>query len=217
MEAKKFSCSEAFKFGWETVKNNFGFFIGLTIIYGLIIFVPSGIAESLKKTSTALYILTAIIASVINTIVHMGLVKILLNFHDGKNAKISDLFSCASLFLKYATGSILYALIAVGGMLLLIVPGIIWMVQFSFCGYIIVDKMLGPIAALKRSSAITKGVKWQLFIFSLLFFGINILGMLALFVGLLVTLPLTMLAAVFVYRKLLIAAGPQANVQPAVI
>ncbi len=215
MEAKKFSCSEAFKFGWEAVKNNFGFFIGLTVIYGLIIFVPSGIAESFKKTSTALYILTTIIASVISTIVHMGLVKILLNFHDGKNAKISDLFSCAGLFFKYISGSILYALIALAGILLLIIPGIIWMIQFSFCSYFIVDKALGPITALKKSSAITKGVKWELFILGLLVFGINILGILALFVGLLVTVPLTMLAMVFVYRKLLVVSGAEISTQPA--
>jgi uncharacterized membrane protein len=217
MKAKRFSCSEAFKFGWDTVKSNLAFFIGLMVVYSLIIYVPAGIAGALKKNSAPLYVLIKIIASIINAIVNMGLIKIILNFHDEKHTRISDLFSCANLFFKYIFGSILFGLIVAAGTLLLIVPGIIWMIQFSFYSYFIVDKMLGPIAALKRSSAITKGVKWDLFIFGLLFLGINVLGLLALIAGLLVTVPLTMLAAVFVYRKLLLAPDAEASVQPAVV
>ena len=59
------------------------------------------------------------------------------------------------------------------------------------------------VSALKRSSAITRGVKWDLFIFGIMFFGLNILGVLCLLVGLFVSIPVSALAVAFVYRKLL--------------
>ena len=110
------------------------------------------------------------------------------------------------MFFKYLIGSILYGLIVFAGTILLIIPGIIWGIQFCFYDYFIIDKGLGPIEALKRSSAITRGVKWDLFVFSLILLGINLLGALCLLIGLFATIPTTMVAIAFVYRKLLAQA-----------
>ena len=86
---------------------------------------------------------------------------------------------------------------------MLIIPGIIWGIKFQFFSYFIVDKGLGPIEALKRSSTITKGAKWDLFLFGLLVWLINLLGALCLLVGLFATIPTTGVAMAFVYHKLL--------------
>jgi len=203
MDSKKISYSAAFSFGWDTLKNNFPFIIGVMVAYGLLVSVPFSVAMYYRDKSLILYLLATLADMTVSVIVQMGLIKILLAFYDAKKTRFGDLFSCAGLFFKYFFGSILYKLIVALGTLLLIVPGVIWLIQFSFYAYLIVDKAAGPIEALKQSAAVTKGVKWQLFIFGVLFFCINILGALALLVGMLITLPLTMLAAVFVYRKLL--------------
>ena len=106
-------------------------------------------------------------------------------------------------FFDYLIGSILYGLIVVVGLILLIIPGIIWAIKFQFFDYLIVDKGLGPIDALEKSSDITRGVKWDLFAFGILLAIINILGFLCLVVGLFVTIPVTLVAMAFVYRELL--------------
>ena len=49
---------------------------------------------------------------------------------------------------------------------------------------------------------ITGGSKWRLFGFVLLLFAINVLGFFCLIVGLLVTLPVTLAALGYVYRRL---------------
>lgn len=85
----------------------------------------------------------------------------------------------------------------------MIVPGIILGIKFWFFDYFIMDKKVGPIEALKRSAELTSGVKWKLFLFFLALTGINILGALLLLIGLFLTIPTTMMAAAFVYRKLL--------------
>ena len=108
------------------------------------------------------------------------------------------------LFFKYLIGSILYGLIVLGGMLLLIIPGIIWMIKFQFFSYLIIEG-LGPVEALKKSAQITRGAKRELFVFGFILVGITILGVLCLFIGLFATIPTTLLAVAFVYRKLLAA------------
>ena len=198
----KFSKREAISFGWNLTKNNFGFFVLLLILVAVIYVVLNSI-QYLAKGKSPLILILYLIETIIRTIITMGLIKISLKFCDNEKAKISDLFSAYPLFLKYLIGSILYALIILGGLILLIIPGIIWSIQFQFFGYLIVDKGLGPIEALKESARITKGNKWNLFLFGILLGLIKILGALALLVGLFVTIPTAMIANAFVYRKLL--------------
>lgn len=203
MATQKFCKSEAVRFGWNTMKNNLGFFIGLLVVVGLINFVPGFISELMKKDASVLSIIISIASSLLSMVIMMGLIRITLRLHDNEGCKFTDLFSCFPLFFKYLFGSILYGLIILGGTILLIIPGIIWAIRFQFFSYFIVDKGLGPIEALKRSSLITRGVKWDLFLFGLLLVLINLLGALCLLIGLFATVPTTMVAMAFVYRKLL--------------
>ena len=222
MAEQKFSKGEAIRFGWETTTQNLWFFVGLLIVVGLLYFIPKVVTRYLSSLlqftrgpfdNLGVQILAAspsfflgLAAWVLQFAAGIGLLRIILIFCDGAKAQFSDLFSCFPLFFKYLFGSILYGLIVVGGVLLLIVPGIIWAIAYQFFSYLIIDKKMGPVAALKKSGQITKGVKWNLFLFGLLLAGINILGALALVIGLFVTIPTTMVATAFVYRKLLTAA-----------
>ena len=83
------------------------------------------------------------------------------------------------------------------------IPGIIWSIKYQFAPFLIVDRNVRIKEAFQESAGITSGVKWELFLFFLMVVGINLLGLMAFAVGLLVTLPATMIAYTFVYRKLL--------------
>ena len=217
MATQKFSKSEAIRFGWNMMKSNLGFFIGLLVVVGLIYFIPDFIAELLKEDAPILSIIISIASWVLDMVIQMGLIRISLRFCDNEKGEFADLFSCFPLFFKYLLGLILYGLIILGGMILLIIPGIIWAIKFQFFSYFIVDKGLGPIEALKRSSAITRGAKWDLFLFGLLLGLINLLGAICLFIGLFATVPTAMVAMAFVYRKLLaqieIAQAPESSTE----
>lgn len=203
MVAHKFSMGQAIEFGWNTTKNNLGFFIGLMIIAGLILIVPGTLSQITKHYARALSIIFSIVSFILQIVIGMGLIKIALKFCDNKKAELSDLFSCSHLFFKYLFGSVLYGLVVSAGMILLIIPGFIWAIKFYFFSYFIVDKGLESVEALKRSSAITDGVKWDLLLFGLLLFGINLIGAIPFFLGWFVTIPTTMIAMAFVFRKLL--------------
>ena len=82
-------------------------------------------------------------------------------------------------------------------------PGIIWSLKYAFVRYFIVDKGLSIKEAFLESSKITSGSKWNIFWLSILIAIINILGALAFGVGLLLSIPITIMAYAYVYRKLL--------------
>jgi uncharacterized membrane protein len=65
-----------------------------------------------------------------------------------------------------------------------------------------VDKNSRIVESLKRSWEITKGSTLNLFLLYLLLGLINLLGVFALIVGLFWSIPTTMIAEAFVYRKL---------------
>lgn len=94
------------------------------------------------------------------------------------------------------------ALAVAVGLVLLIVPGIIFGLMFMFATFIVIERELGPIDALSESHRLTRGHKWQLFGFVLLLILVNLLGLLALVVGILVSIPVSTLAFVHAYRVL---------------
>lgn len=202
MTTKIFSKTEAILFGLKTLKKNFRFFLGIMLILGLVSVLPEIGKVLIKEKKLFIDVFSAVI-SLFGIILEMGLIKISLKLYDQEKPKFSDLFSQYPLFFKMLFGSIFYGLIIILGLILLIIPGIIFAVKFYLFEYFIVDKGLGPIEALKRSWRVTGGATGNLFLFLLLVTAINLLGVLVFSIGLLITVPITALATVFVYRKLL--------------
>ena len=202
MSKKRFVIGEAVAFGWETAKSNIGFFIGVLVVALLIQMIPRGIGDYVAAYFPLISVIFYIIAAVLEMVVGMGIIKISLKFCDGTKGKLDDLLSSFNLVIKYFLASILYLLIVTGGLILLVIPGIIWCIKYSLFPYFIVDEGVGALEAIKASGRATKGAKWQLFLFGLLIGLINIAGVLALFVGILITFPLSLVAYAYVYRKL---------------
>ena len=207
-----FSIKEALSWGWETFKKRPWFFVGVF----LLVFVINVVLGVLTDERTLGFGIGSVAANILVVVVqwwlYIGLIGILLAAHDGKQLLVSQLFEQGGKTLwHYVLGSLLYILIVFVGTLLLIVPGVVWSIKYQYYVHLIVDKGLGPVAALKRSGVITKGYKWTLFLFLLALAGINIVGALVLLVGLLVTVPVSLLAIVYAYRWLERNAGVPAE------
>lgn len=198
----RFQMGEAIRFGWETMKKNIWFFIPVLIVAFLIENVPGAIAKYAGHEFPFLRFVLQLTGLLLGFVVQMGLVKISIQFCDNIRGKLDDLLSSFDLLLPFMAASVLYTLIIFGGIMLLIIPGIIWGIQFSLYPYFIVEKKLGPIEALQASSKATRGAKWDLFLFGLLLGLINIGGFLFFVVGLFATIPTTMVAYAYVYRRL---------------
>lgn len=189
----KFSKKEALSFGWQTFKNNWMFLAGLTVFLLVINFLPSYLTgNSNKELGTYLFVL-GLIFWFISLATTLGALRIYLLLVDHQPVKFSYLFSCGNLILKYLAASILSGLIIVLGFVLFIIPGLIFSLRLQFWPWIMVDQDLGPMASLKESWRITHGATLNLLLFNFL------LGLVSLLV---ITMPVTQLATVFVYRKL---------------
>ncbi len=203
MNRKILYMNEALSFGWNAMKSNFWLFVAVLIIAGLIVGIPQTIANRLKDCSSGLSLLFQIVAWIANVIVAIGYINISLKILDNGKAEFKDFFTFKEYFVGYFAGSILYGLIVMAGFLLLIVPGIYWSLKFQFYGYCVIDLKLDPIEALRKSSRITKDVKWRLLGFGIVLGLINLVGAICLLIGLFVTIPITMIAYAYVYRKIL--------------
>lgn len=183
---EKFNKKEAIKFGWDKMKANFWFFAGAIIILVAI---------------TAILNLIPFV-SLLSGIISWGLIAICLKIYNNEAVKITDLFSQIEKIIKYIGSTILYSLIVFAGLILLIVPGIMWAIKYQMMSYLIVEKDMGVMEALKKSAELTKGSRNNLFLFTILVALINILGALVFVIGLFATIPTTMMAMVYVYKKL---------------
>jgi len=195
---EKFTIKEVLSFGFAKAKKHFWY---LTAIL-LMSLVLSGIINAISKDEG--FVLSSI-STLIGFIIEILLMKITLNILSDERVSwggIKNIWPTWRVYVNYIWGSILYGLIFIGGLILLIVPGIIWGLKYSQYAYLIVDKNMGPIEALKESGKITQGVKGKILLLILSSIGVVILGCLALVVGLLWAIPTAAIAWAYVYRKL---------------
>lgn len=199
--SKTFSISEAIKYGFSFFKKNIVTFIKLGAVLLIINIFTNIITSSFRDTP--LNILWGLISLVISILIQLGILKILLDLYDRKPLDLKNLYNQHPLALKFFAASVLYGLMVIVGLIFLVIPGIYIAITYQFYSFLIVDKRVGIIESLKKSSAIAKSAKMNLFLFGLALIGLNILGLILLGVGLLVTIPASMMASVYVYRKLL--------------
>lgn len=204
---KRFTIGQALARGWETYKKNLGLLILVMLAFAAIHIADGifGYAVDPVTGQSEGFVAVSLFVVLLNIVMSIGMLTISLALIDSKKASFEMLFlSIKQLkkFFFYILVNILYFLIILGGLILLIVPGIIWALKYQFCFYFVVDKNLGPIEALQASAKITKGFKWDLLGLTAVAAVINFLGLIALVVGLFVTLPVTWLAYAFVFRAL---------------
>lgn len=206
-----FSMESALRFGWETFKKRPWFFVGSTLVILLVsvaIDVLTGALDGIiSGTADEPTIIGTVINFALGTLISMGATAFYLTAHDNADAAELSLLWHPRPFWKYLGASILLTLVIVAGLLLLIVPGIIFALMFMFTPFIVIERELGPIEAMKESDRITRGLKWPLLGFIVVLLLINLLGALALGVGLLVSIPVSTLAFVHAYRVLAAKAG----------
>lgn len=197
-----------------------GFFIGATFreawqlfkknwlkVWGIILMpiILGGIYSMLiaQMQPGVLLSIIAIAYVILQLAVSMGVTALLLRLTRGQELSLSVIEEMLPRIGNYLLAMILYVLIVIAGLLLLIVPGIVWGIKFMFTPYLIIDKNMNAIDALKASSKLTQGVKWDLVGFSMAVQILVLFGLLAFFVGLIIAIPVASISMVLVYDQLL--------------
>lgn len=204
IEENKINISKAISYGWETTINNLNSLLLIFLVYACFSLFPSFVTFAIKDEVARAMVCT--LSVVINCGLVPGLVLSLFRLSNNEQVNIKTLFSGFNYLKNYLLASLAYTVIIFAGFMLLVVPGIIWSIQFSFFVFFIVDRKASPIESLRLSSQITTGKKIDLFLLYLTLFLINILGVICFLIGyIFITLPLSMLATIYVYKELSVA------------
>ena len=229
MENVSFSQSMMFRKSWDFMKKQGVTMVGLYLAF-MAVSLFLGLISGNDVTSVR-YILGNLLAAILSWGFGMGFGKLILNILDGMEPKMSvflSIWSRAWTYLKLEililsvivvlgliafivadfaikTPLVISLFIPLLGFLILVGLSILlcWiMIRISFAGMIILDTELGCRAALKRSWCITKGYEWKLILLYLSILLLNILGLLALVVGVFFTIVMSLFISTIAYRVL---------------
>lgn len=206
------SIKECLRFGWDTFRKRPWLLVGALAI-GVAV---EGVISLLEEAGHGPFsFFTLLIALAVSMLYSLGHTHLFLKTHDRpEEARFKDLWHPKPFWHFLATAIALWLIIGLPYLalallqvppvvlILLAIPALVVSLVFGFAFYLVVDKELSALAALKESARITRGHRMQIFLLLLAMIGINIVGLVALFIGLFVTIPVTVLAMVHAYRTL---------------
>jgi len=213
----QFSPTSAIQYGWETFKKRPWFFIGAVVILVLLHILNAGFTSGVNRLAGGTLEEPTFVANLVNlaisALILIGAVAFFLKAHDDPDGVTYAALWHPTSYWKFFATSLLTSLAVGFGLVLLIVPGLIAMVLLMFSNFLVVDRAMGPLDAIKSSVHMTKDNRLPLLGLVLLNALILIVGVLALGIGLLVAVPIVGLATAYAYR--LLGKGPGGSTEAA--
>lgn len=187
-----FSRIEAFIFAIKGTINNFGVWLGATLIalfVGIMALTPAAYflfrdapqdafhikmlilfiwKHGLWEMNLTAFVISSCAASLIISLLFLGLIRIALDIYHGREADFNRFFAQPLLAINLLIANIIFLVIVGMGLLFLAIPGIFAFLMLSFYGIIIAEYKTGPFKALAYSYKITRNNLTEVFIFFML-------------------------------------------------
>ena len=190
----------AVNFAWATFKANFRLLTACILTF----FASWVILEVLVIAGQRLGFLWWLAAHLSFFIVFAGLevgfIRICFALHDGKPVGYPDLFRELRLGANFLLIQLIYFVMVLVGFALLVIPGVYLGTKFTFYAYSFADGNPYLLQSFQQSGIISEGSMWFLEWFSNLILFLNIIGASFLGIGLIVTVPISILMKVYMYR-----------------
>ena len=164
--------------------------------------------SGLAAAVTGMFVLASseALVTALAAILYVGYLSVFFKHYHGGHVVFDDLFSIDRRWINFAFLTVIKTALILLGLLCLIVPGIYLAIRWMFAEYLIIDKDLRPLEALKASSELTQGCRGKLFWYSVLVVILLVLGLSALIVGVFFLIPLIVFAKIKIYYDLQAAA-----------
>jgi hypothetical protein len=105
-----------------------------------------------------------------------------------QSLQVKDIFYSFKNYLNTVYANLLVAVIVGVGIVLIIVPGIIFACKLAFVPYLVVDSKMDAISAIKTSWNLTRGHATKIFLMGVLAFFVGLLGLILVGVGLILSI-----------------------------
>ncbi len=183
------TANSAYHFGWRTMKKYFLDLFLIVLIVGVVL-IPVGMINSLDGHNTPGGVLLRIFAVaywfILFAPIDFGASWIFLKATRGEKFEVKDMFAVfegESSFLNVVLANLLQSAIIGIGLALFLVPGIIFACRLAFVRYLVVDRGMDAVTAVKESWRLTQGHGGEIFVMGLLCFPILVVGLVCLGVG----------------------------------
>lgn len=188
----------SYGYGWQQFKKYFlhVFLLGIVVAVATALgggggfgwpWAISGGDDVVMGITASLVILQILLAAyriLILPVIEYGAKGLYLKYIRNEQADVGEVFNgFKTNYLSIVLANLLVMVIVGVGLVLLIVPGIIFAIRLAFVPYLVVDKRLDPIAAVEKSWNMTRGYSWRILGMALLTIPIFIVGLLCLIVG----------------------------------
>ncbi len=201
---------------WQILKENPVFIIGFFLFIFLISIAPNFLINDFnleKEVVNNTPIVYQILIFILQIIISYILIRVLLLIVDKRPLNKENILPSNQMFYNFTIGTIIYDI----GLILLVMlmqkmgpAGIIAfllfifiILKFQFVNYIIIDKNTTALTAFKISNEITKNELVEIFLLFMSLLFINIIGAIFFGIGLLLTMPVSIIAIVLLYKELI--------------
>ena len=196
----RFSIGDAVTYSWNACWQN----LGPVMLVSAIVLVGNGFVALLGAafSGAAMGYAFGLFGILINLLLVFGLLRAALAVVEGRPVALAEAFRPDG-FGPFLLASVVFLLGVYLGLRLWVVPGLVFGVVFELYGFVVAEHPdVGPVVALRRAAALTKGARLRLLGLAAVLAFLNLAGLMLCFLGLLVTYALTAVALAYVYRLL---------------
>jgi hypothetical protein len=176
----------SFSHGWEIMKKHFLellVVIFLQILLSLPFMMARAFTEDYSFGYSFFTLLSIAYALLVMAPVSYGSKWVFLKAVRGESFKAYEIFYAFQNLGNIILANLLVIAIIGVGIVLLIVPGIIFACKLVFVPYLVTDQKMDAFDAIKKSWDMTKGFGWTIFGMGVMSFFIALAGLICLFVG----------------------------------
>ena len=213
------SAGDSYSKGWSLIFTTFIELLVVSLVYGVIQIPTNMMRFNINDDNQfQLFMIPVILLAIgygvfIAGPIGMSTKWVFLKAVRREKVEIKDMFVVFERnYWNAVIAGLVVAIVVVLGLLMLIVPGIIFACRLTFVPYLIIDEKMEAMEALKTSWAMTKGHGWTIFGMALLAILIVIAGLIVLFFGVIISgMWISAAFAVLYYSVYLNKGIPQTN------
>ncbi|MEZ5069948.1 MAG: hypothetical protein R2751_03000 [Bacteroidales bacterium] len=201
----------AYSIGWNVIKTYFVELLVVGIVYMVLsgpISVLNWQADHFNWFLVPLGLFAMAYGVLVAGPIGYGANLVFLKAVRGERVEISDLFiPFRSNYWNAVVANLVVGVIVGLGIVMLIVPGIIFACRLAFVPFLVVDKNMDAMDALRTSWEMTRGHGWQIFALGFLAIFVVIGGLLMLIVGVFVSVMWISAAFAALYQAVVLRDG----------